>query len=122
MGYLRTVFFKLKFQKFGSKSLSVQVSLAGVLRNVNKKTVHQLVFLTHTSSPFHTGHRRCCDVFLRKLMGSKSPNGRLKNPGMQIADTFFFFFGGVQCLNFDQLWQSFPTQSSAILRGLTTLS
>lgn len=94
MGYLRTVFFKLKFQKFGSKSLSVQVSLAGVLRNVNKKTVHQLVFLTHTSSPFHTGHRRCCDVFLRKLMGSKSPNGRLKNPGMQIADTFFFFFWG----------------------------
>lgn len=92
-GVFKDPFFKLKFQKFGCKSLSVQVFLAGVLRNVNKKTVHQLVFLTHTSSPFHTGHRRC-DVFLSKLMGSKSPNGRLKNPGMQIADTFFFFFGG----------------------------
>lgn len=53
-------------------------------------------------------------------MGSKSPNGRLKNPGMQIADTFFFFLGGFNAWIFDQLWQCFPTQSSAILWGLTT--
>lgn len=98
MGYLRTVFFKLKFQKFGSKSLSVQVFLAGVLRNVNKKQFTSWYFWpirVHLFTPVTAGAM----FFWVNWWGQNPRMADWKIPECRLL-TRFFFFGGVQCLNF----------------------